>query len=109
MERMVSRVWYGYEMYDIIHTIPILIYPYTHAHIHTGLAIYADGTKEEKAAAPVVAAEEGGESFGGHADSMPRGHRSVGRLRCVVYGVWCMVLILLVTYCLVSDVWVIGV
>jgi alpha 1,3-glucosidase len=44
-----------------------------------GLAIYADGTREEKKS--IEAKHDSiskGESFGGHHDSMPRGPRSVG-------------------------------
>jgi alpha 1,3-glucosidase len=52
-----------------------------------GLAIYADGTREEKAADSLIAEGEEeaqaaavthGESFGGHSDTMPHGPRSVG-------------------------------
>jgi alpha 1,3-glucosidase len=47
-----------------------------------GLAHYADGTKEERKDATIVAAGEQqqmqGDNFGGHRDSMPRGARSVG-------------------------------
>lgn len=45
-----------------------------------GLAIYSDGTREEKKSieAHAVASQAKGESFGGHFDSMPLGARSVG-------------------------------
>ena len=48
-----------------------------------GLAIYADGTKEEKQAVDDTAVGDGsdgnwGETFGGHPDTMPNGPTSVG-------------------------------
>ena len=48
-----------------------------------GLAIYADGSREEKRAEESAAEEEAelqgtGDNFGGHKDSMPRGPMSVG-------------------------------
>jgi hypothetical protein len=49
-----------------------------------GLAIYADGTREEKPASEPVAASDSAstestiESFGGHTDTVPHGHMSVG-------------------------------
>lgn len=51
-----------------------------HIYYDVGLAIYADGTREEKGDVEEdsVAVASEGESFQGHFDSMPRGPRSVG-------------------------------
>lgn len=50
--------------------------------LSSGLAIYDDGTKEEKKhrqlSSSSVDAVLTGDNFGGHSDSMPRGPRSVG-------------------------------
>lgn len=43
-----------------------------------GLAIYADGTKEERRESRALASSSGAESFGGHTDSKAEGAKSVG-------------------------------
>lgn len=43
-----------------------------------GLAIYADGSREERQAHSVATQAATGESFNGHLDTMPKGHLSVG-------------------------------
>ncbi len=59
--------------------LPLLIVIAYCCLFHTGLAIYADGTREEKKQVEAKHREiSKGESFGGHHDTMPHGPRSVG-------------------------------